>query len=104
VKQEFSSLPHILESGIIAIGLLTACSGFATPSQSLPLRATHDVPLPGGTTRFDYESFDPKTGLLFIAHVGDSQVLVFNTRPQKLAADIPGAEQKNDSPASKLCL
>lgn len=72
------------------MGLLVACSSAATPSKPLPLKLTRDVPLPGSTSRFDYESFDPKTGLLFIAHLGDSRVLAFDTKSQKLAASIPG--------------
>jgi len=69
---------------------IIACLSAASPSQPLPLRLLHDIPLPGRTTRFDYESFDPKTGLLFIAHLGDSRVLVFDTNTQKLVAEIPG--------------
>ena len=32
----------------------------------------------------------PQTGLLFIAHLGDSRVLVFDTNTQKLVAEIAG--------------
>ncbi len=65
--------------------------GFKTPPRpSLPLRLIRDIPLPGRTTRFDYESYDPRTGLLFIAHLGDSEVLAFNTRTQTLAGVIHG--------------
>ncbi|HUX68149.1 MAG TPA: YncE family protein [Terriglobales bacterium] len=56
----------------------------------LPLRLLRDVPLPGRATRFDYESLDPQTGVLFIAHLGDGHVLAFDTRAGKLVADIPG--------------
>ncbi len=48
------------------------------------------LPLPGRPTRFDYESYDPRTHRLYIAHLGDSQVLVFDTRRQKLVQIIPG--------------
>jgi DNA-binding beta-propeller fold protein YncE len=75
---------------ILAAVSLVACTRAASSSHPLPLRVVKDYPLPGRTTRFDYESFDPKTGLLFIAHLGDSAVLVFNTRRQKLVADISG--------------
>ena len=70
--------------------VLAACSSAATPSQPLPLKLLRDIPLPGYTSRFDYESLDPKTGLLFIAHLGDSRVLAFDTNAQKLVAEIPG--------------
>ena len=47
-----------------------------------------DIPLPGGTTRFDYESFDASRHLLFIAHLGDSEVLAFDTQSQRVVARI----------------
>lgn len=72
------------------ISLLAACvwSSAFSASQPLPLDLIHDIRLPGHTTRFDYQSFDPKSGLLFISHLGDNQVLAFNTNTQKLAAVI----------------
>jgi hypothetical protein len=49
----------------------------ATGAGGLPLTVVADVPLPGDTSRFDYESYDPVRHLLFIAHLGQSEVLVF---------------------------
>ncbi len=58
---------------------------------AVPARARfRDLPLPGRPTRFDYESYDPLRHLLFIAHLGDSQVLVFDTHSQKLVHVIRG--------------
>ena len=74
--------------------LLASCLVLAPiAGKPLPLRTVRDIPLPGRTTRFDYESFDPRTGLLFISHLGDSQVLAFDTKTQKLAAEIPGVSR-----------
>lgn len=75
---------------ILAAVSLVACTRAASSSHPLPLRVVKDYPLPGRTTRFDYQSYDPKTGLLFIAHLGDSKVLVFSTKLQKLVGEIPG--------------
>ncbi|MGH8455377.1 MAG: YncE family protein [Stenotrophobium sp.] len=55
----------------------------------LPLRTVADVPLTGHTTRWDYASLDPQTHFLFIAHLGDSVVTVFDTQSRKVVADIP---------------
>lgn len=85
MRKRFALAPPVL-----ALGIAAFLWGAAPPSSRLPLRLVKDYPLPGRTTRFDYESFDPKTGLLFIAHLGDGQVLAFDTKAQKLAADIPG--------------
>lgn len=65
-----------------------ACSHSRAAGQ-LPLIAVADVLLPGHTTRWDYESLDPTTHRLFIAHLGDSTVTVFDTHTQKVIADIP---------------
>lgn len=59
-------------------------------AQSLGLRQVADIPLEGGTTRFDYQSVDEQRGLLFIAHLGSDQVVVFDLKQQKVAAYIPG--------------
>jgi hypothetical protein len=70
----------------VAVLLLIACSAREirrqTNSQStqpttetastekLPLRTLVDVPLTGGTTRFDYQFVDSANGRLYIAHLG----------------------------------
>ncbi|WP_028206407.1 YncE family protein [Paraburkholderia nodosa] len=57
---------------------------------NLPLKQVEDVPLPGRSSRFDYESYDPSRHLLFIAHLGDSEVLVLDTVASRVVARIPG--------------
>ncbi len=60
------------------------------PGQALPLRQAGEMTLPGGSTRFDYESLDPGRGLLFIAHLGDSQVIEVSIRTGRVVRVIPG--------------
>ncbi|PCE32664.1 YncE family protein [Burkholderia ubonensis] len=55
---------------------------------SLPLTHVADVPLPGRPTRLDYASLDPSRNLLFIAHLGDSEVIVFDTLASRVTARI----------------
>ena len=77
---------------------LALCAGLAAagaasldePDAKLGLRKVADVPLPGSTTRWDYESVDARSHRLFIAHLGDSVVTVFDTAAQKIIAEIPG--------------
>lgn len=57
---------------------------------TLPLKYIEDVPLPGHASRFDYESYDPGRHLLFIAHLGDSEVVVFDSLVSRIVARIPG--------------
>ncbi|MFL9964610.1 YncE family protein [Paraburkholderia sediminicola] len=56
---------------------------------TLPLEIIDDVPLGGATTRFDYESYDADRHLLFIAHLGDSEVVVFNTQTSRVVGRVP---------------
>ena len=47
-----------------------------------------DVQLPGAPTRFDYQCIDPQKQLLFIAHLGDGNVVVFDTKKKRVTATI----------------
>jgi YVTN family beta-propeller protein len=54
----------------------------------LPLRAVADVPLTGRATRLDYQSLDPESGRLYVAHLGDDMVTVFDTNTGKVVGDV----------------
>ncbi|HEJ9827526.1 TPA: hypothetical protein ACRL78_002650 [Pseudomonas aeruginosa] len=58
--------------------------------EQLPLHPVVDVPLPGRPSRFDYESGDPARHLLFIAHLGDSEIIAFDTKDARVITTIPG--------------
>jgi DNA-binding beta-propeller fold protein YncE len=62
-----------------------------TPPQnsSVVLRPTVDIPLPGGPVRFDYQSLDPQSGRLYISHMNDAHVEVFDTRSRKVVGRVP---------------
>jgi YVTN family beta-propeller protein len=72
----------------LAATLLFAGAG-VVKAQSF-LKTVADVPLPGGATRFDYQSLDPSTGRLYVSHMGDGNVVVFDTRTNKVLANVPG--------------
>jgi YVTN family beta-propeller protein len=80
---------------VIAVAALLTGVAAAAPAarQGSPLVQVADVPLGGNTTRLDYESLDPTRRLLFIAHLGDSAVIVFDTEAQRVVARIPGISQ-----------
>jgi YVTN family beta-propeller protein len=54
----------------------------------LPLRTLRDVPLSGGATRFDYQSFDPTTNRLYIAHLGDGVLTIFDSSKETVIGDV----------------
>jgi DNA-binding beta-propeller fold protein YncE len=63
----------------------------AAPSvpAALPLSFVADVPLPGGATRFDYQAVDPKQRRLYLAHLGDSSLVVFDLDAQRVLHEVP---------------
>jgi DNA-binding beta-propeller fold protein YncE len=75
-----------IAAAVILPGLLRTLS----PGRALPLRQAGELALPGASTRFDYESLDPGRGLLFIAHLGDSQVIETSIRTGRVIRVIPG--------------
>ncbi|MFL5759763.1 MAG: YncE family protein [Thermomicrobiales bacterium] len=62
--------------------------GTPVPAGSAVLRLAADVPMPGGASRFDYQSLDPTTGRLYIAHMGVGQLVVFDTKHRAVVATV----------------
>jgi hypothetical protein len=51
------------------------------PRVTLPLRQVGEIALPGDSSRFDYASLDTERGLLFIAHLGASEIIEIAGQP-----------------------
>lgn len=79
------AIPEIGITLLIVLGAL----GCGRPGEKV-LTHVADVPLPGKASRFDYQSFDPTTGRLYLAHMGDGTVVVFDTRNNQVVANIDG--------------
>jgi YVTN family beta-propeller protein len=80
---------------LLAFSVATmAASGAAraerSPAATVPIEKVADVPLGGRTTRLDYASLDPGRHLLFIAHLGDSEVIVFNVQTSRVVGRVAG--------------
>ncbi|RZF29174.1 YncE family protein [Paraburkholderia sp. UYCP14C] len=56
----------------------------------LPLEHVADIALPGRATRLDYMSYDASRHLLFIAHLGDSEVIAFDTLKSRVVSRVSG--------------
>lgn len=54
------------------------------------LRFRADVPLPGGTGRFDYQSIDTSGRRLYLSHMGAGQLIVFDTDSSRVHAVVDG--------------
>jgi DNA-binding beta-propeller fold protein YncE len=61
-----------------------------TKSTKSPLQIVADVPMPGPAARFDYQSLDPTTGVLYIAHMNADHLVVFDTANRRVIANIGG--------------
>jgi DNA-binding beta-propeller fold protein YncE len=72
----------------LIFGLAVAARNVQT-SSDLRLSGVADVRLPGSATRLDYQSVDPQKHLLFVAHLGDGNVIVFDTQARRVVASIP---------------
>lgn len=66
--------------------------GCTAIANDLPLTRVAAVSLPGNPTRFDYESIDPSKRLLFVAHMGDSAIVVMDLTTNRVAGVIPGID------------
>src|SRR6266571_6293367 len=82
------TLKQLKQIALVPIALLTI-PGVLRAGDS-PLTKVADIPLPGGTTRFDYQSLDADAGRLYFSHMGDGELMVFDTRAEKLVAHLPG--------------
>jgi DNA-binding beta-propeller fold protein YncE len=78
--------------GLIFLGPWGHPAQSAAPA-ALPLKTVADIPLGGHATRMDYASLDGPRHLLFIAHLGDSAVIAFDTRAQRVVARIEGVSK-----------
>lgn len=74
---------------LLAAGMaLLAASGSDAADRPLPLATIARVDLPGAPVRFDYTSLDPAAGRLYIAHMDQDELLVFDTRTRHVLATI----------------
>jgi YVTN family beta-propeller protein len=72
---------------VLGCGALVAAD---KPAGTPILQFAGDHPLPGRATRWDYLSLDAPRARLFIAHLGDSAVVVVDTKTKAVLATIAG--------------
>jgi YVTN family beta-propeller protein len=81
-------VPLALIAVMVLVMIETTALNLFTAPPNLALEQIVDIPLAGGPSRFDYQSLDTRTGLLFIAHSGANMLTVFNTRSKTVVANI----------------
>ncbi|OUS97646.1 YncE family protein [Rhodococcus sp. NCIMB 12038] len=79
---------------ISVAALVAGCAQSPPPGTGpLPLQPVGEIALPGNGSRFDYESLDPERGLLFIAHLGASEVIEVDIHTRRVVRTIPDIAQ-----------
>jgi YVTN family beta-propeller protein len=75
-----------LAVALLAVPFLAgkAATSASAPAPALQLQSIADIPLGGHPTRLDYASLDTGRHLLYIAHLGDSEVIVFDTEARRV--------------------
>ncbi len=62
---------------------------FGKRVEKIGLENAIDIPLAGGTSRFDYQSIDERRRRLYIAHLGSDMVSVVDIDARRVVVDIP---------------
>jgi DNA-binding beta-propeller fold protein YncE len=73
---------------ISAVGSSQSNSG-AVQAASI-LKTVAEIPMPGAAVRFDYQCLDPQSGMLYISHMNDDHLVVFNTVNRTVTANLDG--------------
>jgi DNA-binding beta-propeller fold protein YncE len=81
----------ILPRAIVPAALLIAAACVPSVASSADRLARFtDVRLGDPQRRFDYQSLDATTGRLYVAEMSAGRVLVFDTRSERVVAEVPG--------------
>jgi DNA-binding beta-propeller fold protein YncE len=77
---------------VIAFVFLCISLADAQPSKNVDsvLTKVAEIPMPGPAVRFDYQSLDPSSGRLYIAHMNADQLIVFDTAKRQVIANLDG--------------
>ena len=91
---DFPALRASVGSVVLA---LAACAPAAPrdPVSTLPVHVVADVPLGEQSRRFESQSLDAESGMLFIADFAGGRVIVFDTKTNRVAKvvrDLPSAQ------------
>jgi len=86
--------PRILLAAVLLLATLVACSPSTPETSRVRLRLTQvgQLTLPGDGSRFDYASLDSGRGLLFIAHLGASEIIEVDVRTRRVVRVVHGID------------
>jgi DNA-binding beta-propeller fold protein YncE len=73
---------------ILMIALFVAAIGAAPGGNSLS--KVVDIPLPGNPNRFDYQNLDPQAKILYLNHMNDGELVIFDVANRKVVDHLKG--------------
>jgi DNA-binding beta-propeller fold protein YncE len=80
--------PYCLSALVLLLASF-ACGQTSAQTEKV-LTKVADIPMPGPAVRFDYQTFDPSSGRLYIAHMNADQLVVFDTSKRQVVANLDG--------------
>jgi DNA-binding beta-propeller fold protein YncE len=84
----------VIAAAVVVVLVANRTSPGQGPARSaLPLRDAGEVGLPGDGSRFDYAGLDADRGLLFVAHLGASEIVEVDVRAHRVVRVIPNLAQ-----------
>ncbi len=83
----------VLAVAVVVVVVARTSSRQRSSPSALPLKASAEVVLPGDSSRFDYASLDADRGLLFVAHLGASEIIEVDVRAHRVVRTIPNVAQ-----------
>lgn len=84
------SLKRLAFAGCVMLSMAFLGTALAACQSSKVLRKVADIRLPGPPVRFDYQSLDARSGILYLSHMNANHLVVFNTRTRRVVANLPG--------------
>src|SRR2546429_9638612 len=61
-----------------------------TPPPKTGLRLVREIPLPGPSNRFDYQSVDSASGRIYMNHMNAGRTIIFDANTVKVVAEVGG--------------
>jgi YVTN family beta-propeller protein len=79
----------VLRLGLAVLSFsVIGSSAYAAQPVGLTIYKVDDYPLPGDTSRYDYQSYDSSTHRLYVAHLGMGVVRVFDTQQHTIVGNV----------------
>jgi DNA-binding beta-propeller fold protein YncE len=82
----------MLATVVITAAVSTTC-GRVSPAPGPPLHKLRQIPFPGDSSRYDYAGLDSDRGLLFLAHLRESQMIEVDVHAHRVVRTISGLSQ-----------